>query len=118
MSNMTETFADYSKLCVNINEELLIKIKELKKEYKMKSWNDLFLNILKTNDRPDFLVRNYQRHYEKSKKTVPFQPSLSPTAIIDFGVWCAPFSNQADALDYLVFAEISKNKFSWMDISS
>lgn len=108
-------YADFEKICVVVNEALLIKLKELKKEYGM-SWNGLFLQLIQTNERPEDLVRRYKRIFENpKKKKVRFEPWLAPKTIIKFGVWCAPFSNQTDAIDYLLNSEKSKTKFVSLD---
>lgn len=102
---------DSEKLCVPVNEKLLIELRTIKAEYGL-DWNSLILHLIRVNPSPEKLVRRYERKFQDKKLSkVNFEPRCSGLAIIEFGKWCAPFSNQGDALDYLICEERSRSKF-------
>lgn len=102
---------DIEKLCIPINEKLLLELKKIKAAYQM-PWNGLLLQLVRINKSPDKLIRRYKRKFEDPKLAkINFEPRCTSTTLIEFLKWCAPFSNQGDALDYLISEENTRGKF-------
>lgn len=106
---------DLESICIPINEDLIIRLNELKSLNRM-TWNSLFFHMVRVNKRPERLIRKYKRIYEDlTKNKVNFEIKISSAAALEFATWAAPFSSHGDALDYLVNAEKTRNKFHTLD---
>lgn len=104
----------FEKIYLITTDDLVQSLLEIKKGGNFGSWNAMFSHILSVNKRPENLVKKYRRSFDSGKRKV-FQASVSPHVMLQFKTWCAPFSGQADAVDYLVAVNSRRNKFSFLE---
>ena len=101
-----ENSINYDRIYVNLKEDLMIKLKLMKKKYRMK-WNQLFWYLCNSHQKP----RTYQKKIESefhSTNTLLLNAAVEKKTFDKFSEFNVMFPTQALCIEWLVIREIHK----------